>query len=93
MDVKQAVQTAKQHIADIFADESIWAVGLEEVEFNESDRVWAITIGFSRSWGRPGDDIVRALGGNTARIFKTVRIKDDNGRLESVKHRHVAGDR
>ena len=93
MDVKQAVQTAKQHIADIFADESIMNVGLEEVEFNESGSVWEVTIGFSRSWGRPGDNIVRALGGDMARTFKTVRIEDESGRVESIKHRHVAGDR
>ena len=93
MDVKQAVQTAKEHIADIFADESIMNVGLEEVEFNESDRVWVITIGFSRPWGRPGD-VMRALGGGDAtRTFKTVRIEDESGDLESIKHRHVAGDR
>ena len=92
MDVKQAVRTAKQHIADIFADESITNVGLEEVEFNESGRVWAITIGFSRSWGGPGD-VMRALGGEAARTFKTVRIEDESGRVESVKHRYVTGDR
>ena len=93
MDVKQAVQTAKQHIADIFADESITNVGLEEVEFNELARVWEITIGFSRPWSRPGD-VMRALGGGeAARTFKTVRIEDESGRVESIKHRNVAGDR
>ena len=63
MDVKEAVQAAKKHVAEIFADESIANVGLEEVEFNEIEQVWAITIGFSRFWGHPGD-IVRALDGD-----------------------------
>ena len=92
MDVKQAVQTAKSHVAEIFADESIANVGLEEVEFDESNQVWAITVGFSRVWGRQGD-IVRALGGDMARTFKIVRIEDESGRVRSVKHRDVAGDR
>ena len=92
MDVKQAVQTAKEHVAEIFTDESIANVGLEEVEFDELNQVWAITIGFSRFWGRPGD-IVRALDGNTARTFKIVRIEDNSGRVQSVKHRIVTGDR
>ena len=93
LDVKQAVQTAREHIADIFADESIRNVGLEEVELNESDRVWEITIGFSRPWSSPGG-VMRALGGgDAARTFKTVRIEDESGRVESVRHRHVAGDR
>ena len=92
MDVKQAVQAAKSHVAEIFADESIVNVGLEEVEFDELNRVWAITVGFSRVWGRPGDPI-RALDGETARTFKIVRIEDESGRVRSVKHRDVAGSR
>ena len=43
MDVKQAVQTAKEHVAHLFADEPIMDVGLEEVEFDEVDKVWAGT--------------------------------------------------
>ena len=33
MDVKEAVRTAKSQVAEIFSDESIVDVGLEEVEF------------------------------------------------------------
>ena len=90
MDVKQAVQMAKEHVAELFADEPIENVGLEEVEFDESSQVWMVTIGFSRFWGgRTQDNIVRALG--TARDFKIVRIEDGSGRVQSVKHRIVRG--
>ena len=91
MDVKLAVQTAKEHVAEIFADEPIENVGLEEVEFDELNKVWAVTIGFTRFWGRPRDNIFRDLG--TARDFKIVRIEDESGRVQSVKHRIVTGDR
>ena len=91
MDVKEAVQAAKKHVAEIFADESIANVGLEEVEFDEMEQAWVITIGFSRFWGRIGD-VVRALDGNAARTFKIVRIEDKTGRVQSVKHRAVARD-
>ena len=90
MDVKEAVQAAKEHVAEIFADEPIENVGLEEVEFDESNRVWAVTIGFSRYWGRSMDNVFRALG--TARDFKVVRIEDETGRVQSVKHRAVTRD-
>ena len=90
MDVKQAVQMAKEHVVEIFADEPIENVGLEEVEFDELNKVWAVTIGFSRYWGRPRDNIIRAL--DTERAFKIVRIEDESGRVQSVKHRIVAGD-
>ena len=92
MDVKQAVQTAKRHVAEIFSDESIANVGLEELEFDESNQVRAITVGFSRFRGRPGD-IVRALDGDMARTFKIVRIEDRSGRVQSVKHRDVGRNR
>ena len=91
MDVKEAVQAAKKHVAEIFADESIANVGLEEVEFDEIEQVWAITIGFSRFWGRIGD-VVRALDGNATRTFKIVRIEDKTGCVRSVKHRAVTRD-
>lgn len=92
MDVKQAVQTAKEHVVELFADESIADVGLEEVEFNELNEVWAITIGFSRPWDHPGG-VSRAFGGApTPRTFKIVRIEDDSGRVQSVKHRTLTGD-
>ena len=89
MDLKQAVQTAKRHVAEILGDESITNVGLEEVEFAELNGAWAITIGFSRFRDRPGD-LIRALDGDAARTFKVVRIHDESGRVQSVKHRDVA---
>ena len=93
MDVKEAVQAAKKHVAEIFADESIVNVGLEEVEFDELNRTWVITIGFSRPWDHAGS-VMRALEGRSkARTFKIVRIEDETDRVQSVKHRNVAGDR
>lgn len=92
MDVKQAVQIAKKHITEIFADEPIENVGLEEVEFDEIKNAWAVTIGFSRFWGHPSN-FVRAFDSDAARTFKTVRIDDKSGRVQSVKHRDVTGAR
>ena len=50
MDVKEAVQTAKKYVAELFTDETIADVGLEEVVFNDMSNNWEITIGFSRPW-------------------------------------------
>ena len=44
MDVKEAVLTAKRYVADVFADEGIADIGLEEVEFDEASDVWMVTI-------------------------------------------------
>ena len=92
MEVKQAVQTAMEHVVELFADDSIENVGLEEVEFDEFNKVWAITIGFSRPWDHPGG-VFRPLDDTPRpRTFKIVRIKDESGRVQSVKHRILKGD-
>ena len=50
MDVKAAVALAKNHITDLFAQEGLTNLGLEEVEYDEVREQWRITVGFSRSW-------------------------------------------
>ena len=47
MDVKEAVAIAKRYITDLFADEGIAHLGLEEVLFDEWSGDWKVTIGFA----------------------------------------------
>ena len=44
MDVKEAVRTAKEYLAEIFADEGIANVGLEEVVFNDAAKPGALRL-------------------------------------------------
>lgn len=53
MDVKEVVESAKHYIMDIYQEEKITNVGLEEVDFDEKNNVWFVTIGFSRPWDEP----------------------------------------
>ena len=46
MDVKEASQTAKAYVAELFAGEQIMNLGLEEAEFEILSNTWRITIGF-----------------------------------------------
>ena len=50
MDAKGACHKAKDYIADLFADEGVTNIGLEEVEFESTSNSWRITISFSRPW-------------------------------------------
>ena len=84
MNVKQAVGLAKQHIADLFAGESVTNIGLEEVEYDEPSNLWHVTIGFSRPWDSP---VFATMP--MARSYKVVNIADD-GRVLSVKNRETA---
>ena len=84
VDVKLATKTAKEYVVDLFADEQIDHVGLEEVRFDQSSDVWEITIGFSRPWDRGP---LRILPDPAQRCYKVVRINDADGQVVSVVHR------
>ena len=84
VDVKLATKTAKEYVVDLFADEQIDHVGLEEVRFDQSSDVWEITIGFSRPWDRGP---LKILPDPAQRSYKVVRINDTDGRVMSVVHR------
>ena len=85
MDVKEAVRVAKAYTFDLFAEESIKNIGLEEVE--ERGGIWRITIGFSRPWD---SNIGNVLGGASGRTYKIILVNDKNGRILSVKDRDIS---
>lgn len=88
MNVKEAVLTAKSHITDIFEDEQITRVGLEEVEFDSVAGEWRVTIGFNRSWDA-NNPLASAFTSQLYRnrSFKVVRIKDSSGEVSAIGDR------
>ena len=87
MDVKQAVRAAKEYIVDLFDDEEIDYVGLEEAEFDHESDQWKITIGFSRPWDRPKTLSAALRVDPLRRSYKVVCINDADSRVLSVKDR------
>ena len=103
MDVKESARTAKRYIADVFSDENISDVRLEEVEMDDPPGVWRITVSFLR----PAEDPEQSGGTASAvqvaaqaaalgfgdvlrplrRAYKIVEIDDDSGQLRAVRHR------
>ncbi len=69
MDVKQAVEMAKNHIKDLFENEGISNLGLEEVDFDDQTSVWYVTIGFSRPWDKPDEGNPSLKGYTVSEIF------------------------
>ena len=85
MDVKEAVRTAKNYVAELFTDETIANIGLEE-EFNNTSNNWEVTIGFSRPWQK--NSLATALGNQPpTRSYKLVCINDDDGHVISLTDR------
>lgn len=91
MEVREAVAAAKKYVQELFAQENISNLGLEEIEFNEAAGVWSITVGFSRPWETPQNALaVLARQLQPPRAYKIVRICDETQRLLSVKNREPA---
>ncbi len=88
MDVHEAVSLAKGYILELFKEERIQNVGLEEVEFDDRDRTWHVTIGFSRPWELPGTwSIVSEYPPEARRSYKKVDISDDAKSILAVRNR------
>ena len=91
MDVKTAVDLAKTYILDVFADEHITNLGLDETEYDQASKTWIITFGFSRPWNTPrtrAQEILEILGAASAlrRTYRSVTISED-GNVISMKRR------
>lgn len=91
MDVKSAVAVAKQWLVDVLNDEQPTNVGLEEVEFDERQKVWRITIGFSRPWNSTRNAFT-AISGEAAprRAYRVITLREPNGEVISMKRREEA---
>lgn len=90
MEVQDAVKLAKKYVADVFRDEEPTNIGLEEIEFDDKDSSWNVTIGFSRPWNSVKTSLAAITGETTKkRAYKIVRIRDDDGRMIAIKRRDV----
>jgi hypothetical protein len=87
MDVKEAVKLAMKYVADLFEEEQIENLGLEEVEFEDGTDSWHVTIGFSRPWDHVSG---LALRNTLNRSYKVVAINNSTGIVLSVKNRDVS---
>ncbi len=97
MDVKEAVGTAKRYIVDIYEDEPIRHISVEEVVFDESDNSWKVTVGFFRPWDEKlglSGILGAAAEGEPAlwkrRSFKIVQVDDHTGKVKSMTHRPIS---
>ena len=93
MDVKQAAQAATDYVNDLFQAEDIQDLGLEEVEYDNAETEWVITLGFSRPWDfkRPANVATIAGRAGPRRSYKILRIRESDGKVMSLKDRKVEG--
>ena len=93
LSVGSAVEIAKRHVQELFHDENLSNLGLEEIEFDDDNKEWVVTVGFSRPWDEPKNAFAALAKSTSAplRSFKVVRIDDLTQQVVSVKNREVPG--
>lgn len=90
MNVKEAVALAKQHVLELFDEEGVRNLGLEEVELDGQSDEWIVTLGFSRPWDEPKNALAAlAAPAYTRRTLKVVRISNQGSQVVSVKKRDL----
>ena len=82
MEMRDAVQNAKTYVVELFEDEGIADVGLEEIKL--SGDFWEITVGFSRAWDR---SVGSVLSGQRSRSYKVLLVSNVDGSILSVRDR------
>lgn len=86
MNAREAGRKAKQHIAELLSDENITEIGLEEIEYEDEENIWLVTVGFFRPWHK-GVEERNFLGEpRLSRSYKVVRL-DAKGEVLAVRHR------
>ncbi len=88
LEVQDAIKKARSYVVDLFKEEPITDIGLEEVEHDFND--WKITIGFNRAWRTPSNSALAIYTQpSVQRFFKVVTISDADGTLISIKNRDI----
>jgi hypothetical protein len=89
MDAKHAVRTAKEYVADLFGDEEVSDVLLEELQLDDVSKEWKITIGFNRKSARFGTSspLAGVLAPPRDRVYKVVAIDNVGEQVVSITDR------
>lgn len=92
VNVKSAVKAAIDYVKDLYADNDLRDLMLEEVEFSESTDQWLVTVGFSLPETKEETTSLimpsktsRAL----SRRYKVVNIDAETGKPISMKIRAI----
>ncbi|CAK8713483.1 MAG: hypothetical protein CDV28_102192 [Candidatus Electronema aureum] len=93
MNVKAAVKLAKEYVLDLFNEENLTNLGLEEVDFDDRAGEWIVTLGFSRPWDEPRNTLASLAQASTPhRSYKIVRIDNTTEEVKMVKNREAPSE-
>jgi len=96
IDMKQAVNVAMTFLVDLMDTTKVSEILLEEVESNDDERLWSVTLSALLPESQDGpkpSPLALAMGNapsNRRRIYKVFTIDADTGKLKSMRMRSLA---
>ena len=92
VDVKTAVQNAIAYAKDLFSEQELRHLRLEEVELADSEGTWKITLGWVEPAVAQHNVVLSGLAGSIQklpRVYKVFHIDVDDGTVKAMKIRTV----
>ena len=87
IDVKDAVKIAINYAKDIFPEEQFDKLTLEEVELEENELFWHVTLGMGKIVQDSPFDILSGKGAKLIVKYKVFKIHRETGQVHSMKMR------
>ncbi|MBS9780037.1 MAG: hypothetical protein KGV51_05355 [Moraxellaceae bacterium] len=98
IDVKKAVKIARDFTTEIYEDEEVANISLEEVNFDDTTQQWAVTIGFDtnrKKISRPNKplsiigNLNNEISEEAIRAYKVVHLDAEDGEFKGMTMRQV----
>lgn len=89
IDVKEAIQISRNYLSELYRNDEIRDLSLEEVELSEDNRFWLVTLTFTQQLTQPLNPIEAMTGPKYARLTKEVKIDADTGQVRSMKNKKI----
>ena len=86
VDIRQAVQAALEFMRDIYPEDELDKLGVEEVEHDPEAGHWLVTLGIGGA--EPASTMSVVDGAGVDRHFKIIRIDAESGAVISLKNTH-----
>jgi len=83
IEVKEAVARALEFLGDIYANEKLKDVRLEEVERDDRAPYWFVTLSYLKE--STPSNVAAAISGSSGREYKVIKLNSENGEVVSMK--------
>lgn len=87
IEAKEAVRIAMEAMGDLYPEDHVPHLTLEEVELEKDGATWAVIVSFSRTFAKSAIEAMTGQQGTTT--YKRLRIDAETGTVRSMKIHQV----